>query len=41
MLYLEMNDITSKWVGRPRDWTRILEQPIIYFEGRISLSGVE
>lgn len=37
MLYLAMNDITEKWIGRPRDWTRILEQLIIYFEGRISL----
>ncbi|QAT43638.1 IS256 family transposase [Aminipila luticellarii] len=41
MLYLAMNDITAKWVGRPRDWTRILEQLIIYFDGRISLSDVE
>lgn len=41
MLYLAMNDITAKWVGRPREWTRILEQLIIYFDGRISLSDVE
>jgi len=41
MLYLAMNDITAKWVGRPRDWTRILEQLIIYFDGRILLSDVE
>ena len=41
MLYLAMNDITVKWVGRPRDWTRILEQLLIYFEGRISLMDIE
>jgi transposase-like protein len=36
-----MNDITSKWTGRPREWTRILEQLIIYFDDRISLLDVE
>jgi transposase-like protein len=41
MLYLAMNDITAKWVGRPRDWTKILEQLMIYFEGRISLSDID
>ncbi len=41
MLYLAMTDITAKWKGRPREWTRILEQLFIYFEGRISLSDVE
>lgn len=41
MLYLAMQDITAKWKGRPRDWTRILEQLLIYFDGRISLSDIE
>lgn len=41
MLYLAMNDITAKWKGRPREWTRILEQLIIYFDDRISLLDVE
>lgn len=41
MLYLAMNDITEKWIGRPRDWTRILEQLIICFDGRISLLDIE
>jgi putative transposase len=41
MLYLAMNDITAKWTGRSREWTRILEQLIIYFDGRISLLDVE
>ncbi|MBR0596464.1 hypothetical protein [Sinanaerobacter chloroacetimidivorans] len=37
MLYLTMNGITEKWIGRPREWTRILEQLIIFFGGRLSL----
>lgn len=41
MLYLAMHDITVKWVGRPREWTRILEQLIIYFDGRVSLLDIE
>lgn len=41
MLYLAMNDITAKWKGRPREWTRILEQLIIYFDDRVSLLDVE
>jgi transposase-like protein len=41
MLYLAMNDITEKWIGRPRDWARIMEQLIIYFDRRISLLDVE
>lgn len=40
-LYLAMNDITAKWVGRPRDWSRILEQLMIYFEGRFFLSDID
>ncbi len=35
MLYLAMMDITKKWVGKPWDWGKILEQLCIYFEGRI------
>jgi len=42
MLYLAMTDITAKWQGgRPREWNRILEQLIIYFEDRISLADIE
>lgn len=41
MLYLAMTDITKKWNGRPRDWSKILEQLLIYFEDRISLVDVE
>lgn len=42
MLYLAMTDITTKWHGgKPREWSRILEQLLIYFEGRISLADVE
>lgn len=41
ILYLAMTDITKKWNGRPRDWSKILEQLLIYFEGRISLVDVE
>jgi transposase-like protein len=36
MLYLAMTDITKKWVGKPWDWGKILEQLIIYFDGRIT-----
>ena len=36
MLYLAMTDITKKWNGRPKDWSKILEQLLIYFEDRIS-----
>lgn len=36
MLYLAMTDITKKWVGKPWDWGRILDQLYIYFEGRIT-----
>ncbi len=35
-LYLAMIDITSKWKGRPREWTKIMEQLFIYFEDRVS-----
>lgn len=42
MLYLAMGDITAKWHGgKPREWSRILEQLLIYFEGRISLADIE
>jgi putative transposase len=42
MLYLAMTDITAKWHGgKPRDWSRILEQLLIYFENRISLADIE
>lgn len=41
MLYLAMSDITAKWTGKPRGWTRIIEQLMIYFEGRISLTDID
>jgi len=42
MLYLAMTDIAAKWHGgRPREWSRILEQLLIYFEGRITLSDTD
>lgn len=40
MLYLAMTDITKKWVGKPWDWGKILEQLIIYFDGRITLTDL-
>lgn len=40
-LYLAMHDATAKWSGRPREWARILEQLIIYFDGRILQSDME
>lgn len=42
MLYLAMTDIAAKWHGgRPRDWSQILEQLLIYFEDRINLADIE
>lgn len=41
MLYLAMTDITKKWNGRPREWSKILDQLLIYFEDRISLIDIE
>lgn len=35
-LYLAMIDITVKWKGKPREWSRILEQLFIYFDDRLS-----
>lgn len=35
-LYLAMIDITAKWKGKPREWSRILEQLFIYFDDRLS-----
>lgn len=39
-LYLAMMDITAKWKGHPREWTRIMEQLFIYFEDRISVADI-
>lgn len=36
-----MMDITGKWKGKPREWTRILEQLFIFFEDRLSLEDIE
>lgn len=35
MLYLATMDITKKWTGRRRDWSRIRAQLEIYFEERL------
>ncbi|PNT90510.1 hypothetical protein CDQ84_19395, partial [Clostridium thermosuccinogenes] len=35
-LYLAVRDITKKWSGRIQGWGTILNQLMIYFEGRIS-----
>lgn len=43
LLYLAMMDITEKWVGRSNawNWGRILNQLMIYFEGRITPEDLE
>lgn len=43
LLYLAMIDITKKWNGRANTWNwgRILNQLMIYFEGRISPEDIE
>ena len=43
LLYLAMIDITKKWNGRSNTWNwgRILNQLMIYFEGRISPEDVD
>lgn len=42
MLYLAMIDITKKWQdGRPRGWSQILDQLLIYFDERISLTDID
>lgn len=35
-LYLAVCDITKKWTGRTPNWGTILDQLMIYFEGRIT-----
>lgn len=35
-LYLAVRDITKKWTGRVQGWGTILDQLMIYFEGRIT-----
>ena len=35
MLYLAMMDITKKWTGRIRDWSKIYAQLTIFFEERL------
>ena len=35
-LYLAIRDITKKWSGRIQGWGTILDQLMIYFDGRIS-----
>ncbi len=40
-LYLAMIDITEKWKGKPREWSKIMEQLFIYFEDRISTADLD
>ena len=35
LLYLAINDISKKWNGRIRDWSKIYPQLYIYFQERI------
>ena len=43
LLYLAMMDITGKWHGRSNQWAwgTVLNQLMIYFEGRISQEDIE
>jgi putative transposase len=43
LLYLAMMDITTKWKGKPNrwNWGQILNQLMIYFEGRIEPEDIE
>ncbi len=41
LLYLATMDITEKWTGRDRDWSKILSQLCIYFEDRIDPEDLE
>lgn len=41
LLYLATMDITEKWTGKDREWSKILAQLCIYFEDRIDLSDLE
>ena len=43
LLYLAMMDITGKWNGRSNQWAwgTVLNQLMIYFEGRISQEDIE
>lgn len=36
ILYLAMVDITKKWTGKQQEWSKILEQLLIFFDDRIS-----
>lgn len=36
MLYLTMEDISKKWIGRRQDWSLIHAQMAIYFAGWMS-----
>ncbi|RKY43672.1 MAG: IS256 family transposase, partial [Candidatus Neomarinimicrobiota bacterium] len=37
MLYLAYLDISKKWKKAIRDWTKIIVQSAIHFEGRLNL----
>ena len=41
LLYLATMDVTEKWTGRDREWSKILSQLCIYFEERIEPGDLE
>lgn len=41
LLYLAAMDVTEKWTGRDREWSKILSQLCIYFEERIEPGDLE
>lgn len=41
LLYLATMDVTEKWSGRDREWSKILSQLCIYFEERIEPGDLE
>ena len=41
LLYLATLDLTEKWTGRDRDWSKILPQLCIYFKDRVEPADLE
>ena len=40
LLYLGMMDVTRKWTGKIYGWCQIIDQLVIYFEGRVALEDI-
>ena len=40
LLYLGMMDVTRKWTGKVYGWCQIIDQLVIYFEGRVALEDI-